>query len=124
MTSDQFVSVRHPDVTNLSCRGMHRSTPLLNGLGHDDTGGSQPKAVQIDVFFASRVLGVTDGISRLFLQISVHRGLPESLNLRGHCCGETVPLIVRTKRPLNRRVSSSLETTVQRQIRDGRQPSV
>ena len=67
---------------------------------------------QIDVFLTSRVLGATDGISRLFLQISVHRGHPESLNLRGHRRGETVPLIVRTKRPLNRRVSSSLETIV------------
>ena len=40
---DQLVSVRHPDNTDLSCRGMHRSTPLLNGLGHDDTCRSQPK---------------------------------------------------------------------------------
>ena len=67
---------------------------------------------QSDVFFASRVLGATDGIFRLFLQISVHRGHPENLNLRGHRRGETVPLFVRTKRPLNRRVSSSLETIV------------
>ena len=136
MTSDQLVSVRHPDNTDLSCRGMHRSTPLLNGLGHDVAGGSQPKPslgwsanrssshfaptkihhpssrFQIDVFFASRVLGATDGISRLFLEISVHRGHPESLNLRGHRRGETVPFIVRTKRPLNWRVSPSLETIV------------
>ena len=43
MTSDQLVSVRQPDNTDLSCRGMHRSTPLLNGLGQNDTGRSQPK---------------------------------------------------------------------------------
>ena len=43
MTSDQLVSVRHPDNTDLSCRGMHRSTPLLDGHGHNDTGRSQPK---------------------------------------------------------------------------------
>ena len=30
MTSDQLVSMRHPDDTNLSCRGVHRSTPLLD----------------------------------------------------------------------------------------------
>ena len=50
--------------------------------------------------------------SRLYLQISFHRGHPESLNLRGHRRGETVHLIARTKRPLNRRESSSLETIV------------
>ena len=37
---------------------------------------------------------------------------PESLNFRGHRRRETVSLIVRTKCPLNWRVSSSLETIV------------
>ena len=41
MTSDQLVFVRQPDNADLSCRGMHRPTPLLNGLGHNDTGRSQ-----------------------------------------------------------------------------------
>ena len=45
-------------------------------------------------------------------EISVHRRHPESLNLRGHRRRETVPLIVRTKCPLNLRVSSTLETIV------------
>ena len=49
---------------------------------------------QVKVFSASRVLSATDGISRLFLQISVHRGNPESLNQRGYRCSETVLLIV------------------------------
>ena len=52
---------------------------------------------QIDVFFANRVLGATNGIFRLFLLISVHRRHPESLNFKGH-----------RRRPLNWRVSSSL----------------
>ena len=57
------------------------------------------------------MLSATDGISRLFLQISVYRGYyPSSLDLRGHRRGETVPLIVCTKSPFDWRVSSSLET--------------
>ena len=89
MTSDQFVSMRHQHDTNLSCRRVHRSTPLLDGLGHDDTGGSQQRPdlggapiaprdtsprrkyitqvpgsrCRVEVFLSSRVLSTTGGIS-------------------------------------------------------------
>ena len=56
---------------------------------------------QIEVFLASRVLNTTDGIFCLFLQISVHRGHPESLNFRGHRSYDTVPLIVCSQSPLD-----------------------
>ena len=65
------------------------------------------------------MLSVADGISRLFLQISVHRGYPESLDLRGRRRSENVPLIVCTKSPFDWRVSSSLETIVVRRTRHG-----
>ena len=67
----------------------------------------------IDVFFASRVLSATDGIFRLFLQTTVHRGHPESLDLRGHRISETVFLILCSKSP----GYSSLETIVVRRTR-------
>ena len=141
MTSDQFVTMRHPDNTCLSCRGVHRSSPLSDCLGHDDASGSQPETrfgwstrrssshfakttihhpgsrCQIELFLASRVLGTADGIFCMFLQIYVYRGYPEKLSPRGHRSGETVLLIVCTKSPLDRRVSSSLETIVVRRTR-------
>ena len=69
---------------------------------------------QIDVFLASRVLGRECWhLFACFLQISVHRGHPASLNLRGYRRRENrAPSLSRTKRPLNWRVSSSLETIV------------
>ena len=58
-------------------------------------------------------------ISCLFLQISVHRGYRESLNLRGQRSSETVLLIVCPKSPLDWRLSSSLETIAVRRTRQG-----
>ena len=112
--------MRHPDDTNLPWRGVHRSTRLLDCLGHDDASGSQPETwlgwstnrssshfatakmhhpvsrCQIEVFLASRVLSTTDCIFCWYLQISVHRGYPESLNLGGHRSCETI-VVKRTR---------------------------
>ena len=65
------------------------------------------------------MLSTAAGIFCLFLQISVHRGYPKSLNLRGHRSSEPVLLIVCLKSPLDWRVSSSLETIVVRRTRQG-----
>ena len=53
-------------------------------------------------------------ISRLFMQVSIHRRYPESLNLGRHCRRETVLLIVYSERSLDRRVSSSVEAVIVR----------
>ena len=79
----------HLELANLSTglrivqETKHSSEPC-----HDEN--TSPKFQVPDRSFPCESLSTTDGIFCLFLQISVHRGNPESLNLTGHRSSETV----------------------------------